>query len=339
MNEDKLSYCYNCDKNTLFYVEPRDVSITIKGVGITYQSQVAYCGECKNEVYIAELDDANIKLANKIYRDKAGIIHVEEIQALLDKYDIGKKPLAKLLGWGETTIERYINGITPLKIYSDELKRLQNPRYMEKIYEANKASLTESAQNKIENKLYELLNYKPKNTVEIYDVADYFLSKVDMEAGSCITPLKLQKLLYYAQGWFLAFYDAPLFSNDFQAWVHGPVSSEIYTKYQHYGYKGIDKSNCDLSKKLDPKQNELLNEIYITYGSYDAKALENMTHVELPWKKARNGIGGNDRCREVIHKENMKKYFDLLRELFNIVEVHDIKKCLIKYQDVIYINP
>ena len=40
---------------------------------------------------------------------------------ILRKYKIGKKPLSKLLGWGEVTITRYINGDIPSKLYSDEL--------------------------------------------------------------------------------------------------------------------------------------------------------------------------------------------------------------------------
>jgi len=336
VNRNKLSYCYNCDKNVPFHIETKEVSTVIKNVSITYQSQVAYCDECKNQIYIAELDDANIGLANKLYRDKAGLISVEEIQTLLNTYDIGKKPLAKLLGWGETTIDRYLNGITPLRVYSDELKRLQDPKYMKKVYDDNKMSLTESAQKKIEMKLDEFLNYKPVKAIDIYDAADFFLSKVDMEAGSCITPLKLQKLLYYAQGWFSSFYNAPLFLNELQAWVHGPASPEIYNKYRYYGYKGIDKTSFDLSK-LDPKQSELLNEIYNTYGSYDAKPLENMTHAELPWKEARGDLAPNEPCKEIISKENIKKYFDLLREVFNIVEVHEIRKCLMNHRGVMYI--
>ena len=70
----------------------------------------------------------------------------------------------------------------------------------------------------------------------IEDIADFFLKIVDRESDSTITPLKLQKILYYAQGYYLAINDVELFPEEFQAWTHGPVNEEIYIKYKDYGY-------------------------------------------------------------------------------------------------------
>ncbi|MDB6118895.1 MAG: putative prophage protein, partial [Verrucomicrobiaceae bacterium] len=72
------------------------------------------------------------------------------------------------------------------------------------------------------------------------DVAKYFLSKADAdEAGDVISNLKLQKLLYYAQGFHLALTGAPLFEEDIQAWVHGPVVREVWQAFNQYGANGI----------------------------------------------------------------------------------------------------
>lgn len=49
------------------------------------------------------------------------------------------------------------------------------------------------------------------------DIAKWFINEIHPE------PLKLQKLLYLAQGYSYAFYDEPLFADDMEAWVHGPV--------------------------------------------------------------------------------------------------------------------
>ena len=56
-----------------------------------------------------------------------------------------------------------------------------------------------------------------------FDAADYFLSKIDEDAGDVITNLKLQKLVYYAQGFSLALCGRPLFAERIEAWQHGPV--------------------------------------------------------------------------------------------------------------------
>ena len=54
-----------------------------------------------------------------------------------------------------------------------------------------------------------------------HEIAKYFVSLVDEEAGDSISNLKLQKLLYYAQGFSLAFFDRPLFSESIKAWASG----------------------------------------------------------------------------------------------------------------------
>ncbi len=83
-------------------------------------------------------------------------------------------------------------------------------------------------------------------TTSIHNVADYLISKADAEAGDNVTHLKVQKLAYYAQAWYLAIKDRRLFDNDFEAWVHGPVARELFDRLQgngwnplsvdHYGY-------------------------------------------------------------------------------------------------------
>jgi len=327
------TYCYFCDKEVSYNIQEKDIQMLIKGTDITYKGKITLCEECGNEIYVGELDDENITIANKEYRKRACLITVEEIQQLLDKYDIGKKPLAKLLGWGETTIERYVNGITPLKIYSDELKKLQDPKYMQKLFEGNKDVLTSVAQKKIEASLGGLINkYVPKK-VDVTSVADFFLSKIDKEAGSSITPLKLQKLIYWAQGWSCGFFQTPLFTSDLQAWVHGPVSPEVYYKYQNYCYEDIEKISCDIENNFDFTQIQLLNEVYSVYGIFDAKILEAMTHKDKPWKNARKYYGPKEICQEVIPITDITEYFSSLRAFFEINEFKDIKRSLVVYRD------
>lgn len=72
------------------------------------------------------------------------------------------------------------------------------------------------------------------------DIADYFIA-VSNSTHDLITNLRLQKLVYYAQAWHLAIYQEPLFSEDFQAWVHGPVIPQLYTQYKEYKWNPITK--------------------------------------------------------------------------------------------------
>lgn len=144
--------------------------------------------------------------------------------------------------------------------------------------------------------------------VNIFDVANFFLKIVDRDAGSTITPLKLQKILYYAQGYHLAIFDEELFSEDFQAWAHGPANPEIYDEYKEYGYSAIDFPKGEVPT-LDDGLIDFLYSIWNTFGIFDGKYLEKLTHTEKPWIEARGDCKEGESCSNVISKETMKTFF------------------------------
>lgn len=137
-------------------------------------------------------------------------------------------------------------------------------------------------------------------------IADYFIH-VANETGSFISNLKLQKLVYYAQAWHLAVYNAPLFDEDFEAWVHGPVIPTLYQKYKQFGWKPIDKQveQPNFSKEVQ----ELLDEVADEYFGCDAFELELMTHQEDPWIMARNGLPKDEPSNAIIPKPLMGEYY------------------------------
>ena len=69
-------------------------------------------------------------------------------------------------------------------------------------------------------------------------IANGFLTRAIQE-GNLITQMKLQKILYFAQGLHLATYGTPLIQENFQAWKFGPVIPEIYQIYKFYGSEPI----------------------------------------------------------------------------------------------------
>lgn len=145
--------------------------------------------------------------------------------------------------------------------------------------------------------------------VTIFDVANYFLKIVDRDSGSTITPLKLQKILYYAQGYYLAMTSNALFKEDFEAWAHGPANPKIYDKYKDFGYGAIDEPNIKDIPKLDKSISEFLSDIWNTFGIYDGKYLEELTHNEEPWINARKGYAPGEICNVVIKKSDMETFF------------------------------
>ena len=137
----------------------------------------------------------------------------------------------------------------------------------------------------------------------VFDVSDWFLSKESM------TPKKLQKLCYYYKAWGLTLYDEDLLSYiKFEAWVHGPVNSELYRYYKGYLWKNI--LQCpDNSREFNSRELELWESVWYTYGELTANAIEVLTHMEEPWRKARGSLEEFASCTHEITNENMKSYY------------------------------
>lgn len=143
------------------------------------------------------------------------------------------------------------------------------------------------------------------------NTADYVI-RFFHESGDLITNLKLQKLLYYIQGWHLGLYDKPLFEEDFQAWVHGPVQPAIYGEYKHYMWNPIceDIPNIDLPENVCSHIEDVLK----VYGIKTAYELERMTHHEEPWLIARGNIDHTEVCVNTITKFSMQSYFSRIAD-------------------------
>jgi len=150
-----------------------------------------------------------------------------------------------------------------------------------------------------------------KQTFSASEVAKYFIWKASCD-GKSITNKKLQKLLYYAQAWYLALKNKPLFTEDIQAWVHGPAIPSIYEQYKKFGYENIHMAinKKDIAALID---DDLLSEVWKVYGKYDAEYLETLTHNEKPWQKAREGLNAGDASTNVISKEEMQNFYKSLR--------------------------
>jgi uncharacterized phage-associated protein len=135
-----------------------------------------------------------------------------------------------------------------------------------------------------------------------FDVAKYFLAQQDETAGDLISNLKLQKLVYYAQGFHLAISDRPLFPEPIKAWIHGPAVPELYEFYKEYGANAIPCPTDIDWNKYDEETRSLLDEVYSVLGQFSAWKLRNMTQEESPWKEASKTAG------EITH-QSLKEYF------------------------------
>lgn len=144
------------------------------------------------------------------------------------------------------------------------------------------------------------------------EVAEYFISRAK-EEKSILTPKKLQKMLYYAQAWFLVFENDKLFDEKIEAWLHGPAIGLIYQEYRNFGFTAIRKEiNIEYLNKISPSVKTFLSNVWKIYGKYDANYLEILSHNEEPWQKARENVGEFSASNNEINIELMKEYYTKL---------------------------
>lgn len=137
--------------------------------------------------------------------------------------------------------------------------------------------------------------------------ASDYLIHLTREVGDPLTNLKLQKLLFYAQGWFLALQDRPLFDERIEAWPHGPVVPPIYGVFKKWGWSPIaeDVVLIEFSKEVKAH----LDEVMKVFGGFTAYTLEQMTHNEKPWIDARGSLLPDEPSTSVISQDSMKTHF------------------------------
>jgi len=139
------------------------------------------------------------------------------------------------------------------------------------------------------------------------DVAEWFINwAASEEESSDLTNMKLQKVLYYAQGHHLARYGKPLFSDQIEAWSHGPVIASVYGSYKDAGGNPVISKDPDFNwDNFTGEQHNYLATIWNSYGGFTAAKLRNMTHDETPWKE---NFRENEN-RKIIPISDIAKYF------------------------------
>jgi uncharacterized phage-associated protein len=142
----------------------------------------------------------------------------------------------------------------------------------------------------------------------LHNIASYILNKYQGE----ITPMKLQKLLFYIKVWTLVADKKMIKSSDaFYAWKHGPVNPAIYHHYKEYKNNPIQDTPHYIS--LSNEEKEVVDFILDSYGFYNAITLSKATHAEEPWINKRD-INGRITDQEILDyytHESFAKNFPL----------------------------
>ena len=321
MNE-KITFCEHC-RDDDFYTEKEEfMSDQLKGVTYNYYGKKATCKGCNKEVYVSEINDYNLKQLYNEFRKQNNIISLENIVSIPKKYNIGKRPLSILLGWGEQTFSRYCDGDIPTRQYSIILERIFNdPNYYLSLLEENKDRLkSQSTYDKSKEVTKSLIiEQQTLGESKIDLTVDYLLCKCED-----ITPLALQKILYYIQGFYYAFLNKFIFEENCEAWVHGPVFRDIYYKYKEYRFDPIQGCTINDKLKLSISEKTIIDSVIKNLGCYSGKVLEAFTHAEMPWLETRGDLPASVSTDREIDKNLIANYFSVVKEKNNMTNPSDI---------------
>ncbi|MDE7313867.1 MAG: DUF4065 domain-containing protein [Eubacterium sp.] len=331
MNQNH-AFCEECRNDTCYTVSEKTMIGNIKGAEYHYIGKEAYCASCGSRVYVPELNDSNLEQLYDTYRRENNLISLHTIRELPEKYAIGKRPLSLLLGWGEQTFSRYFDGDVPSKQYSEILLRIYyDPAYYAKLLEAKKDLLkSKSAYEKSKKAVSLLLGAENSHASKIDSAIQYLLMRCED-----ITPLALQKALYYIQGFYFAFYNTFLFSENCEAWVHGPVYRDIYFRYRNYRFDPIHATEslpaietfADSSPyiALTASETAIFDSVINNLCCYSGKILERFTHSEAPWLCTRGDLPLSAPSNRIITQEHIGSYFSAVKSKYNMVTPNDIR--------------
>ena len=304
----RMDFCVECRKDTEYVLQKKTITKTIRDKAYQFVITIAVCPECGEEMGIPGLMDQNVREVDEQYRAAEGLVTVDDIEKLMKIYKIGKAPLSFALGFGEVTVSRYLSGQVPSKEYSDIMRAaLTSPAFMKKLLNENREKIADTAYHKAMDAAAGL--------EELFSVSDNMLRVIAyiFEKLDEVTPLMLQKLIYFIQGVHSALYGRPIFEEDCRAWVHGPVYPKVYDLFRDFKYNPIDDARFALLEwtedVLTEDEKKVINLVLNTFGMYGGKVLEKITHNEEPWRSARRGYEDGIPSNEILTKDSIRKYY------------------------------
>ena len=187
----------------------------------------------------------------------------ELLKDMIEKYHIGKKPLSRLLGWGDTTVMRYLAGVEPNPEFSKRIEELsRDPWTYLELLEQNKEKLTDTAYRKTKKAAY----------AEIFcDRSTEAMQYIIALAEGDIAPYRVMVVLYYAQVCAMVLRGLPLFEEEADFSPGQPfVYPRLYLQMKKYGIRLIQPETASFSAE----EQEYLLRVYQVLNGYSPNALK-----------------------------------------------------------------
>ncbi|WP_294157037.1 type II toxin-antitoxin system antitoxin SocA domain-containing protein [uncultured Clostridium sp.] len=326
----QYAFCEYCMKEQPYIINEIKRISTLNEEEISYDGVEACCSICRNEIFVNNACAKNLQNLYDVYRKKHNLIENNKIKMILKKYDISQEGLSLVLGFAGDTVARYLNGDMISENDSDALKKAyDSTHYYSIMLESNKNQIKPSEYWRTRKSVKYLLRTADVEK-RIDGVIKYILSRNDD-----LTPLIIQKLLYYVQAFYFVFTDNFLFEEDLRAGDRGPEFESVVERYELYGVETINSQILnDDDLKLEDIEKNIAEGILKFYGCYSGKILEKMAENESPWILTRKlmlqrEIGEIELSEEesrVIKKDLICAYFTGIKEKYNMISVLDMEK-------------
>ena len=256
----------------------------------------------------------------------------EELKDMLQKYNIGKKPLSKLLGWGETTILLY------LREDDEELPDNEYTRRLKNLYTHTTGflSLLNSGQNRISSvakrrSIEAVRNLFP--TSPIFDAAEYVIEvhgKLAPEfGGETMSLMRLQTILFWSQVASLCLYDNAIFEDDYAPGRTGMPYRAVAERMQTMGCivpDGLYSGPGVHASSLTDEQKAILAYITEMFEWYGSPVFTQLLEAEL----FRLCGPKTARKRRLASKEVLKKCYGEVFKQAKVKKLKDIEGYMIK---------
>lgn len=141
------------------------------------------------------------------------------------------------------------------------------------------------------------------------DVARFIVQSAAQQ-GRTLTTMQLQKLLYYSQGFSLAWDGVALFDEPLEAWTHGPVVPAVWGKAA--GVRRVVDWPSGNVGALSVSQRETVRAVVEELGQLDGEELRELSHREPPWLEARGDAPDGASSSNRINLDTMRAYFGQL---------------------------
>lgn len=190
--------CPICDKTHEVEERKRFTTITMKGEAVTYSERFYVCANTdqeENEFESGAMTNENLLNARNAYREKKGFLTSHQIVAMRENYGLSQVDLAKLLGWGESTISRYESKAVQDEAYDTMLRLVRdNPLQALEFLKKHGEKFTSPKKSEIHSKMVEKLDLYGKEFLTRQAFEGEYVNFQDSCDSNGFTTLNIDKI-------------------------------------------------------------------------------------------------------------------------------------------------